>query len=994
MGPASPTSPRVQQPQSAAPSSPLRPSPMPRAHTLPSLLDPKAPTKAPIEPLKIDTAKAKEESIPEEICLSPSWSDHGEKKRRKEKRQRERDQKELEKRDRQDEDRQRGAEVKAGRRLSKKPPPAAMETQKMPNGLRRNSLASLFSSRPSSIEGSRRNSQSNDEKRLSGVSLASFKSWGSQQTPATSTENTDSPGQWRSTVSPSAPRLPSFRWHSKKDSSTTTSKSLSWGSDDAYDKDVVEFAYRLDASAFSMEPAESEQKESKTTQQPRSSHFKEHTGVNGFSRSITEPNLTTARQDRPTPRSPKRPPPQQRGSSDHKEASKEKPDSVLRDHNPKARNAEAVNEHVGRAQPNGGANHRLNSSQDLTSPMERPPNHITPSHDGSSYVHKQRMYEQQMSIAGFEDQQAVQLATELAAQREGLGGEQRPSTDKASRSSTPNSENTANRDAQVDGRDSPDTTISRTSGGRSRRDSSPRSRNATAKQFHKSTPLSQSTNHADLATEHQSKDGNGRHLRHARESVTLNTTQAAPGSKTDRILGFRRRTKLPPSKICIPDDEEKAEGQQKSVSVESSQPAEHTAKRSRIEKMITDPLAAHIPFRNRRDSASSAGLAAPPSLDENQTSRGHSRTRTTSSQALTESIPSPMPQPSAATAPKPRSSKAKEQPSPIAPKDGSFQGGKKLRDADSAKLQEKTSGTTSKATTKVEAEPANIVTPAPKTSNKAKPHITALTKPAKAEPEVIVESMTSDGLIRKTSITRAHSQPHLQTQTTVTNSLPSFDFLPQLKHQPLVKSTKYSPPRTTFDSTLPQFPAPLPSSTPTKQSNSGPDLPLLLPRSPLRPPSQFPTPSTSRNHSPTAPAFNRSSTSIPSTSTTNLSMKDAVRGGLDTKPVAKLFVICCKCKFWHDLPSKLYEAMALSKELHRDEGAGSQSGRSMEVNRKIGEGKGIHAPEEKPGEGGQEKGKKVAQLDTAVKCPWCEHAMTTWCCQGWTTVVYMHQRHH
>ena len=35
-----------------------------------------------------------------------------------------------------------------------------------------------------------------------------------------------------------------------------------------------------------------------------------------------------------------------------------------------------------------------------------------------------------------------------------------------------------------------------------------------------------------------------------------------------------------------------------------------------------------------------------------------------------------------------------------------------------------------------------------------------------------------------------------------------------------------------------------------------------------------------------------------------------------------------------------------------------------------------------------------AQLDTMVKCPWCEHLMTTWCCAGWTTVVYLHERHH
>lgn len=33
-------------------------------------------------------------------------------------------------------------------------------------------------------------------------------------------------------------------------------------------------------------------------------------------------------------------------------------------------------------------------------------------------------------------------------------------------------------------------------------------------------------------------------------------------------------------------------------------------------------------------------------------------------------------------------------------------------------------------------------------------------------------------------------------------------------------------------------------------------------------------------------------------------------------------------------------------------------------------------------------------VETRVKCPWCEHGMSTACCAGWTTVVYLHERHH
>lgn len=51
------------------------------------------------------------------------------------------------------------------------------------------------------------------------------------------------------------------------------------------------------------------------------------------------------------------------------------------------------------------------------------------------------------------------------------------------------------------------------------------------------------------------------------------------------------------------------------------------------------------------------------------------------------------------------------------------------------------------------------------------------------------------------------------------------------------------------------------------------------------------------------------------------------------KPVAKLFVICCRCKYWHDLPSTMYRGMVEN--------------------------------------GG------------ATRCPYCLHGMETSCCQGW-----------
>lgn len=65
--------------------------------------------------------------------------------------------------------------------------------------------------------------------------------------------------------------------------------------------------------------------------------------------------------------------------------------------------------------------------------------------------------------------------------------------------------------------------------------------------------------------------------------------------------------------------------------------------------------------------------------------------------------------------------------------------------------------------------------------------------------------------------------------------------------------------------------------------------------------------------------------------------------------LAKLFVICCHCRFWHDIPSELYAKLALPER--------------------------IASP-------------------ALVRCCWCDHGMSRSCCEGWTTIVYMHERHH
>jgi hypothetical protein len=79
------------------------------------------------------------------------------------------------------------------------------------------------------------------------------------------------------------------------------------------------------------------------------------------------------------------------------------------------------------------------------------------------------------------------------------------------------------------------------------------------------------------------------------------------------------------------------------------------------------------------------------------------------------------------------------------------------------------------------------------------------------------------------------------------------------------------------------------------------------------------------------------------------------------EPVAKMFVECCSCRYYHDLPSRLYEAMARPD-------AALAAGDPM-----------------------------AAQLGAApmtVRCPWCRHDMSTRCCAGLAAMVYVKERLH
>ena len=554
------------------------------------------------------------------------------------------------------------------------------------------------------------------------------------------------------------------------------------------------------------------------------------------------------------------------------------------------------------------------------------------------------MYQQQRSIAGFEDEQAVKDANEMAAESEAPVLE--------------DGQQTGSRQAAHDSRKQYSKTKSVIPGTADDRvPVSPKTKTSVTQPDVKPSTMKQ---HAEAAPSSPRKPANTKGTaieqdstpvrtssQSIRDSFSFNKTQTAPSSKTDKVISFRRRPKMAPSKISVPDNV-----QSNKVAVRNIPPAvivieeapEKHVKSGRISQEVKPK---QMNASGRKGSESSARGQPEKSLPEPNRIPSHARNRTSSSTALGDNLPSPL-------SPKPVA-----EPHSTSSNKGSRQAGAdgdgkeprieaEPRSPKSPKRRQTSLAITDKALPETPA--AVNEAPAP---DATKSKETADVKPL---PEVVVESTTEEGLVRKTSIKRPRSNPQLQTQTTVTNPLPSLDFLPQLKHQPLVKREPHFLPLGKD-----RFP-PVPTNYATIKimanksaaSSNAPDL-KLIPRSPLRTPSQFPVPGRT--------SFNRSSTEV---GTVSLG-KGPVAEGMEAKPMAKLFVICCKCKFWHDLPSKLYEAMALPKELHKDDNVAAGKGK------------------------GQVAG---ARLETAVKCPWCEHAMTTWCCQGWTTVVYLHERHH
>ena len=922
-----------------------------------------------IDPAAVKDRDGDTSTIRSEICLSPSWSDHGEKERKrakkireKEKKKREEEKKETEKKAKKEEERQKAAAAKANKRdgrLNRRPPPAAMDTQRMPNELRRNSMIS-FTSGQTSQENSR--PPSRERRRLSSISIGSSKSKTySQSTPPTSTEIDGAASEeWQPVVSAAAPQLPALHgidWHSRNGSSRG-SKSNSWGSDDSYKRELARFTRRLSRGSPKTSPQHASFNESS---RPSSQML---TPGRPLLRSQTDNDIAKVSLDGPVLKEVEQALAEMKISNDRQGPAQREiarlnqiasKGGQLSDATKASHNHETMN---GTASENRRMSIHQKEQRQPPSPLKLHPT-SRPSLDGSSYVHRQRMYQQQRSLAGFQDEEAVRDANRNMDVAEVSQLEEEPAH--------------------------------------------PAQDSEQLKEKMKSTNLNgRVTKGHDVRSNDEQPEQYHKFLRESRNLDPANKPQQQTTSKIDRILGFGRRPR--PSKQSSIDTHKSGGSEGSETVVPSQLPSielprlETNAPRpSKKERMVGEPHASASPQTPKarsklsqaivdkeispkakerpslqdhsRSSQATAVVETSPPREEDATRgrnqptvpqpdpqkspeveqaplvRSHSRTRTSSSQLLNDNISIARPIARSTTAPvlptinlQPFQSPADE----IAPVT--------LKEVNSPSSPNSVQSFT------------NARDSGPRPKGPRSP--TKLKSPPKAVSEVVVESVNGEGIVRKTSIKRPRSNPQLQS-VAPTPPMPSLDFLPQLKHQPLIKPKLRSSliPRNPDGSKPSPYQFPVPAAVQINaipSSNSAPNL----------------TPGRSWGHRPASHHGGGSETAL-----TQRDPRREIGNRMSTlgpfsfagaekeldKPLAKMFVICCSCRFWHDLPSRVYEAMAVKKTLQREKG------QLMD----------------KP-KGNVEE----AKLDTMIECPWCKHHMSTECCAGWTAVVYLHQRHH
>lgn len=939
-----------------------------RSRTMPTLTpNAKLPAIGKEKPsLTIDPRRAVEKDIDDSkssICLSPGW-DQG-KKEKKEKRQREKEKKkqeearkEAEKKARKEAEKQQAAANKAGKRegrLSKKPPPAAMDTQRMPSALRqqsdsrRNSILSVFSSGPSSGDSSRRSSR--DLKRLSVASTESSNGQRrSQSTPASSTEIADSSGAWRSLVSGTAPQLPAlprFGLHSRNGSSGG-SKSNSWGSEEAYSRELVKYASQLDQGSTSPQHATLVGNTIQSLKLARP-----------LVRSQTDTALITLGQDQPVIKEVSRAVAERNGSKDAYRSSRSDPQGPLQNSGNNSVNDPRVDQilstdlHVA-TKDRSGFRH---AQYPTVHPLQANPIQIASSLDGGSYVHKERMRKQQQSLRGFQDEQAVKDATRTLEEEDqalpqepvvGLSegretimadyeAEDVPPVAPVPKVQAPEPivESVDQYHGYVEESSQPQESIVLCNP-----DSIPAKRHTFLGMGLRSNPVNQ-PKHSSVAESmaRSSEDtGHAKPLQPPRLH-TNNVMDSTRPSKAEPILGHAPpQTPLPQIPIGRSRLSQAVVDKQRSPTGKPNSPVQG---RTKLANAIVDKESPPRKNENSlvqvRPSPAQDGFSKEPQVQGPQLVRSHSRTRTSSSQLLNDSVLLPRSLPRSTTA-------------PVLP---SFSHEPFLLNHEEAAISR-----SAKAQVHVQTNEKAL-------TDHTKPQLVAAAKRSvelpqtqpepKRVPELVIESATPEGIVRKTSLKRPRSNPQLQ-MTTANPPVPSLDFLPRLKHQALVKPkprshlrNKLVPTDETARPSSSQFPVPAAPmhNALTPANNSAPNLTISAPRSPKRPTSQLGphshTSATLDSQRPLGPPNRMSTGGRPA--------------GLG-KTVAKLIVTCCSCTRWIDLPSDLFEAMAMPVRLTKLDGSAA--------------------------------GKGEARLDTAVQCPWCAHCMTTHCCSTDTWVCNKH----
>lgn len=97
------------------------------------------------------------------------------------------------------------------------------------------------------------------------------------------------------------------------------------------------------------------------------------------------------------------------------------------------------------------------------------------------------------------------------------------------------------------------------------------------------------------------------------------------------------------------------------------------------------------------------------------------------------------------------------------------------------------------------------------------------------------------------------------------------------------------------------------------------------------------------------------------------------------RSIGKVFVICCQCVLWHDLPSYLYKSMTEpERELNNDS---ARHYRLHDINNNTIDTWKQHTTQE------------IMYRKNKITCPYCSHLMSTSCCASWTTIVFLHERH-